>query len=788
MGAVMVGTKTRRAAAIAIAASAIVATSASPARRPAPDLATIDWTDHGIPHVRASSYRGLGYGYGYASAALDICGIASMAMTFSGKRAEYLGPDATDLVRLLGRRPIANAEQDLVRRFLVDDTVVAKMRASLSPDLRDLVDGYARGINRYVADAGVDHLPEACRGAGRVPTVTGDDILRRVAGMAGLLGSGLFLQDIYDAAPPSSLAPEPPLSTAAITELPHMPAGSNAYAFGHAMTGGGGLLLGNPHFFWDGPDRFIEAHLTIPGRYDVMGASLLGMPLVMIGFNKSLAWSHTVSTDKRGAVYVLKLDPRDPTRYLVDGRSEAMTPRQIVVPVRGPDGQSSRRSHTFWLTRFGPVIVSAAMPWTAGRAFALRDANATNTRLLQQWLEIGRSDDVLALRRSLKTTLGLPWVNTIAADRKGRAFYGDLSAAPALSSTDLMRCAVDLHLPMARFVATLDGSTSRCDWRRDARQGRPGILPAGARPSLVRADYVENSNGSYWLANPHQPLEGYSPIVGPERTVLNFRTRQAHLQVAGWNGTSRRLTPEALKALLHGDSSLQADLIVPALVAACRAQPRASVGAEPVSLGAACDVLARWDRRFDLTSKGAHLFAMFVARARLPGSEDLADNPTLWRTPFDPSRPLDTPRDFDASSPSVLTALAQAVKALQDANIPLDASLGEVQFVTRGGVRWPLSGGATFSAMSGTLRKGVGFTEPINPSNSYIQVVSFGPRGPVADAVLASSQSGDPASPLYWDQTKLYSQKRWVRLPFTEAAIAANRQGRRVVLRLDAVP
>ena len=781
----MVGKKTRRSAAIAVAAMAMIATSASPASRPAPGAATIDWTEHGIPHVRASSFRGLGYGYGYAAASLDICGIASMAMTFSGERAAYLGADGSDLVRLLGRRPIANAEQDLVRRLLVDDSVVANMRASLSPDLRDLVDGYAGGINRYVSDTGADNLPEACRGAGRVPTVTGDDILRRVAAMGGLLGSGLFLQEIYDAAPPAPSASAPPRSAAAAIELPHMLAGSNAYAFGRAMTGGGGLLLGNPHFFWDGPDRFMEAHLTIPGRYDVMGASLLGMPLIMIGFNRSLAWSHTVSTDKRGAVYVLKLDPRDPTRYLVDGRSEAMTQRQMVVSARGADGQLRQRSHTFWLTRFGPVIASPAMPWTADRAFALNDANATNTRLLQQWLEIGRSGDVPALRRSLKTTLGLPWVNTVATDSKGRVLYADVSVAPALSSADLVRCSMDLHLPMARFVATLDGSTSSCDRASGIQPPRARILPADARPTLLRADYVENSNGSYWLANPHQPLEGYSAIVGPERTVLNFRTRQAHLQVAGWNGTSRRITPHALEAMLHADNSLQADLVVPALVAACRAQPRASVGAEMVSLSAACDVLGAWDRRFDLTSKGAHLFALFVARARLPGSEDLADNPALWRTPFDPSRPLDTPRDFDASSPSVLSALAQAVKVLRDAGVPLDARLGDVQFVMRGGVRWPLSGGATFSAMFGTLRKGVGFTEPINPSNSYIQVVSFGPRGAVADAVLASSQSGDPASPLYWDQTKLYSEKKWMSLPFTQAAIAAHRRGARIVLHFD---
>jgi len=781
VSAMKIGTTSRQALIGALMAGAAMIASPAAARPlPLSRTVTIDWTAHGIPHVRAGSFRGLGYGYGYAVASLDICGIADTVMTFSGKRARYLGAESADMVRMLGRRPIANDREDLVRRLLVDDDAVRAMRAGLSSDLRDLVDGYARGINRYVAGTGVDRLPTACRG--NVPTVTGDDILRRVAGMATLLGSGLFLHDIYDAAPPGAGAADAPIVGAQPSMGEHLQAGSNAYAFGRAMTGQGGLLLGNPHFFWDGPDRFIEAHLTIPGRYDVMGASLLGMPLINIGFNRTLAWSHTVSTDKRGAVYVLVLDPRDPTRYMIDGRSIAMTRRHVTIPVRRADGSLGEESHDFWLTRFGPVVASAAMPWTRTRAFALRDANLGNARLLEQWLQIGQSGNVAALRHSLTKTLGLPWVNTIAADSRGRVLYADMSVAPNLTAAELDRCAMSVKLPLDRYVATLDGSRSTCDWPGDARAPQAGILPGEQRPALLRDDYVENSNGSYWLANPRQPLEGYSPIIGPERSALNFRTRQGHLQVADRSELSP-IGREQLETLLHADRSIQADLVVGALVAACAADPHAILGGgEKISLDEACGVLSRWDRRFDPTSRGAHLFALFVAYARRPGTEDLAENTALWKVPFDPARPLDTPRDFNTADPTVLTALGRAVKTLQDAQIPLDARLGDVQFVTRNGVRLPLSGGATFSAISATLRKGIGFTDPLNPSNSYIQVVSLGQGAPVADAVLASSQSSDPASPFYSDQTRIYSEKGWVRLPFTSAAIRKARRGPRVVL------
>ena len=62
--------------------------------------------------------------------------------------------------------------------------------------------------------------------------------------------------------------------------------GSNAIAVGSAGTRDHqhGMLLGNPHFPWDGVDRFYEVQLTIPGVLNVEGATLYGIPLVVIGF------------------------------------------------------------------------------------------------------------------------------------------------------------------------------------------------------------------------------------------------------------------------------------------------------------------------------------------------------------------------------------------------------------------------------------------------------------------------------------------------------------------------
>ena len=50
-----------------------------------------------------------------------------------------------------------------------------------------------------------------------------------------------------------------------------------------------GLLLGNPHFPWVGTERFYQAQITIPGKMNVEGASLFGVPLVLIGHTDTMA-------------------------------------------------------------------------------------------------------------------------------------------------------------------------------------------------------------------------------------------------------------------------------------------------------------------------------------------------------------------------------------------------------------------------------------------------------------------------------------------------------------------
>jgi acyl-homoserine-lactone acylase len=435
--------------------------------------------------------------------------------------------------------------------------------------------------------------------------------------------------------------------------------------------------------------------------------------------------------------------------------------------------------HEFWFSEYGPIVESAQLPWTRTRAYALADANASNNRYLRQLLEIGTSRNVQVLRRRLARTMGLVWLNTLAADAQGNALFADFSAIPNVPKALYRACGKTASFPQARLVNVMDGSRSECAWRRDYRAAQWGIMPAARKPSLLTREYVANSNASHWLVNPSTPLEGFSPMVGSERTPLNLRTRQAHLQIRehGEDGTRAvsKLDIERLEAVAFTNRDFLAELVLDELLSACAANPAVTIAADGSTrnLREPCAVLEHWDRKDDLSSAGAHLFREFAREVRPAGEEDVATVREFWRIPFDPSRPLETPAGLDTSTAAPLEALARAVQRLEQAGIPLDARLGDIQFIERLGRRIALPGGLNFNRISLRLTPGLGYTEPMGSADSYIQVVAFDAEGPRADIVLVNSQSSDPSSPWYADQADLYARKQWVRAPYSPADIAA---------------
>ena len=639
--------------------------------------AVLRYTEHGIPHIVAKDFAGLGYGYGYAAATDNICELANIYLTVSAQRSKYLGPDGDGYPSL--SEAANNLHSDLFFQRINDSGVVDRLAAQPAPqgprpEVRQIVSGYVNGFNAYLARTGRAGISDpACRGAAWVRPITEQDFYRHFYAIAITGGQGVVTESLFTA-PPSGATPAPgtagQLSAQVKKALSGSGLGSNGIAIGadSTATGQGSVLLGNPHYPWQAGRRFWQSQLTIPGRFDVAGASLLGMPFVQIGHTADAAWTHTVSTPVTFGLFEVPLKPGDPTTYLVDGKAEKMTSRDVTVQVRQADGSVKPVSRTFWSTRYGPVMADfqgIPLPWTTKSAYAVRDANATNLRGLNTWFELDQARSTGDIVRTLSRTQGVPWVNTIATDRAGNALYADIQVVPHVTDEQAKVCSTPLGQGTFAQVglAILDGSNSSCQWGSDPGAVEPGIFAPSRLPQQQSRDYELNANDSAWLANAKAPITGYPHIVGDIGTERSPRTREA-LLTAEKGG----FTTDSMKKMLFTDHSLFADLTAADLAKLCASFPggQAPSSAGPVPVGPACEALAKWDHTYSLDSRGSLLFQRFAARL---------GNVDRFTVPFDPKAPLTTPNTLNVANADVQTAFGDALADLRAAGLPADARL-----------------------------------------------------------------------------------------------------------------
>ncbi len=376
------GTRLRGTAAalLAIAATGLAAEAAEAK----PIRAEIVRTKYGIPHIKAKTIRDLAAGYAYAFAEDNICTIASEYVTVSARRSRFFGPEETWTFSGNGST-YRNVDADIYFKWVRKQGAVEKLidaRASERARLRrpaSGVEGYVKGYNTYLRRTGVENIPdERCAGEKWVRPIKEIDVYRRFYQLGILASSGAVIDGIATAAPVSGAQAEAQeaeqaeaLEDPAILERLQPDVGSNAYGLGKDATRNGrGLVYGNPHFPWDGSERLYQTHLTIPGKVDVAGASLYGVPLVLIGHTRGLAWSHTVATAWRFTPFKLQLGP-SPYTYVVDGETKDMEETRVRVRTLAEDGTIGHETRSIYSTEYGPMVtdlVGIPLPWGAAPA------------------------------------------------------------------------------------------------------------------------------------------------------------------------------------------------------------------------------------------------------------------------------------------------------------------------------------------------------------------------------------------------------------------------------------
>jgi len=482
-------------------------------------------------------------------------------------------------------------------------------------------------------------------------------------------------------------------------------------------------------------------------------------------------------------------------------------------------------------------IANGALPSWGGNgavngvpaAYTYRDANANTGGLLDTWLGMSRASNLAEFQSVFKNCGSTLWTNSTYADDQGNAFYIDSSSVPNLSEKTIAlvnfkrTASPDYALLFDNGVTLLDGSSSSDDW---VEGDCNGLVPYEDKPKLLRTDWVQNSNSSHWATNPNEFLEGYSPLFGAEKSPLNPRTRLGIKMLqnplaegvpgapapAGQDG---KFNAEELLGVIWNNRAWHAEQFLPELLERCE-----TIGATPVAgedLSAWCDSLASWDSLYNLDSVGAHVFRVFMANY----IDDLDDDLTTRFAPADPVGTPANPSKTGAGTPddTMLLALASGVSALSAQGIGPDAKLRTVQYYrTSGGVapgnsnppeflgdRIPWHGGdgnidGAFNAVGvvtdpfledtrfpriapKTVDNTAGLSDgTVGGINGWLMArgtswhfgLEFTDNGPEAYGLVSYSQSTDPDSPYFEDQSEMYSMKMSRKLPFTEDEIAAN--------------
>ncbi len=763
--------------------------------------ATIRRTAHGVAHISAADLGSAGFGQAYAFAQDHACVLADQILKVRSERAKFLGRGPGDRY----------VNSDFAYLSL---DVVARAEAALAvqtDDVRALIDGYVAGYNQYLADTGVDKLPGSCAGQAWVRPISAVDLFAYYVDL-GLLASGNALVEyIATAQPPGSPLQLPGGPLSGLRPRRAQGLGSNGWALGKARSASGaGLVVANPHFPWEGELKLWESHVTVPGEINMYGVGLMGVPGSLIGFNDHIGWTHTFSAGQRFNIYKLDLVEGDPTQYLYDGKPRAMTSRSLEIEVLQADGATKKEGRKLWHSHYGPLLNVDPFGWSPTVALTYRDANIENQQLIAQFFAMNRATSLTEFKQAYKDIGGIPWVNTMASDATGKAWYIDASATPRLeqAAIDGWLAAVEdgdflTGVLYQQGLVVLDGSSSVNEWTDVAGARSPGLVPFAEQPQIDRDDFVFNANDSYWLTNPSAPLTGFSPLHGFERVAQSARTHMnlKLLTEQGANGASGadgKFTVEELQAAIMGNRSYTAELLRAEVVARCEASPTVEVDAAMVDLKAACGVLAAWDGRYNPDSKGAVLWREFLGSFSGAAVEDRG---ALLAVAFDPDQPLDTPNTLVDPPPmgeqdKVMAGLARAQIRLKDAGFALDVAIKDMQKATRGTQQFSLHGGqsrdgtaniVTYNVFKTTIEPGTergpvlnvetGLTADgyvINFGSSFVMALEIGADGPRGQAFLSYSQSDDPASPWYSDQTALFSAQKWRPLVFSEADIAAD--------------
>ncbi len=534
----------------------------------------------GIPTITAANDEDAAFGLGYAHAQDRLFQMEVQRRYGAGRLAELFGEPAAPVdtqMRVLGLYRAAEAAVP-----------------HLSPPARRGIEAYSAGVNAYLATRGLLLPPEfVLLRFGPEPWKPADtlvwgklmdfqlggnyrgELVRARLAQTVSADDLAFLYPDYPKDAPTTLAALAPLYRqlplaslyAALPAAlgPHFASNNWVVDGAHSATGKP-LLANDPHLAFGAPGFWYLARLKTPER-EIAGGTVAGTPLVIVGHNDKIAWGFTTTTADIEDLFIEKLDPADPGRYLTPEGSAAFTTRQETVAVR--DGAPI--SLTVRGTRHGPVVsdMLPAQTFDTGYVVALSATFLGDDDLSAQAMwDLDRAGDWSGFRDALKNLAGPPQ-NAVYADAGGTIGFITAGRIP-------IRRKGDGWLPYP-------GWTGEYDWEGyipfdqlpQATNPPSGhfasannkIVP-GSYPYFISRDwdlpYRQQRIEELLAATPRQSPADSAKIQADTLSIMARRLVPLMTRIAPSNETAR----EAIELLQQWDFRMDADKVAPLLFTA----------------------------------------------------------------------------------------------------------------------------------------------------------------------------------------------------------------------------
>ena len=495
---------------------------------------------YGIPHIFAATAEDAQFALGFVHAQDRLWQMEMNRRIGSGRLAELLGPGALEsdrFLRTLGVRRVAEAN---LRRY--DKETLA------------LLEAYAAGVNAFL-DTGPVLPPEFWLLRTRPEPWTPADSVVWTKMMAWDLG-GNWRNELLRLRMARTLSRGrvqeffPPYPGEAPIELPELAGlgftggASNSWVLDGSRTSTGKPLLANdPHLGLTAPSVWYFAHLSAPGL-EVIGASLPGVPGILLGRNERIAWGFTNTGPDVQDLYLEKDDA-------------GFTIIEDVIKVRGAPDEKIR----IRVSPRGPVISDALR--------TAREAAPPGQAIAMAWTALAEDD--MTVQAGARLQRARDWKEFLAALRDFHAPQQNITYADVEGNVGFIAAG---KVPVRKPENTLMGLAPAPGW--DRRYDWAGFIPFEELPRL------------------------YNPASGAIVTANHKITPPAypHYITSEWQAPYRARRIEELLAALpnHGTPSFARMQLDTVSLAARELLPNLlSTKAGSSEAKAALELLSAWD-------------------------------------------------------------------------------------------------------------------------------------------------------------------------------------------------